>query len=95
MLQCRRFLFQESFLAFTDVAEDYWGERCIRAMSFIFEDVTVNGIQEMYVKSSFFINMIIWAYKVKNASALWAIAVLKSESVSCSIVSDSLHPHGL
>ena len=39
-------------------------------MSFIFEDVTVNGIQEMYVKSSFFINMIIWAYKVKNASAL-------------------------
>ena len=31
----------------------------------MFEDVTVNGILEMYVKSSFFINMIIWAYKVK------------------------------
>ena len=31
----------------------------------MFEDVTVNGILEMHVKSSFFINMIIWAYKVK------------------------------
>ena len=67
----------------------------MRAVSFIVEDVTVNGVLDICYKSSFFTNMIIWAYKVKNASALGAIALLKSESVCCSVVSDSLHPHGL